>query len=399
MLFVIGCNLKIFEYIKFQLSSSKLFEDNYVEPKSVNLEVSDDKKNLIYIYVESLEATNVSKENGGAEDISYIPKLENIALENTNFSNNDKIGGALNINGTGWTAAALVAQTSGVPLKVPIDANGYDNYGSFLNGVYSLGEILRNNGYKNYFMLGSDAKFGGRKTYFKQHGNYKIFDYNWAKKEKIIKKDYYEWWGYEDKKLYELAKNKLLEISKNEEPFNFTMLTADTHFTDGYLDESCEDVFDSKYANVFHCSDKMLGEFINWIKEQDFYDNTVIIIVGDHLTMQNSFYDDIDSNYVRTVYNAIINSDTKISNEKNRKYTTMDMYPTTLAALGFKIKGNRLGLGTNLYSSKKTLIEELGYEYFNEELKKNSKFYNKYLLGNDYYKMKETLLNGDDNEK
>ena len=248
-------------------------------------------------------------------------------------------------------------------------------------------------------MLGSNAKFGGRKTYFKTHGNYKILDYNWAKKEKLIKKDYHEWWGYEDKKLYEFAKDKLVDISKNSKPFNFTMLTADTHFTDGYLDESCEEPFDSKYANVFYCTDKMLNDFINWIKEQEFYNDTVIIIVGDHITMQHSFYDNIDSKYTRTVYNAIINSVIKAENEKNRLFSAIDMYPTTLASLGFKIKGNRLGLGTNLYSSKKTLIEELGYEYFNEELNKNSKFYNKYLLGNDYYKMKETLINGDDNEK
>lgn len=394
--YVIGQNLKVFDYIKLQLSSSKVFEDYYVNPEEVSIKSPDNKKNLIHIYVESLESSNVSKENGGAEITSYIPELEKIALDNTNFSNNDKIGGALNIDGVSWTVGALVAYTSGVPLKVPIYENSYSGYNNFLKGVYSLGEVLKDNGYKNYFMLGSKAKFGGRKTYFKTHGNYEIYDYNWAKKEKLIDKDYYEWWGYEDKKLYEFAKDKLLEISKCDEPFNFTMLTADTHFTDGYLDESCEDVFDSKYANVFHCSDKMLGEFISWIKEQDFYEDTVIIITGDHLTMQNSFYDDIDSNYTRTVYNAIINSDTETDKEKNREFTTMDMYPTTLASLGFTIKGDRLGLGTNLYSSKKTLVEDLGYKYFNEELKKNSKFYNKYLLGDDYYEMKNTLIDGDE---
>lgn len=393
-------NFKVFEYIKFQISSSKIFEEYYVDSSKAKIESPENKKNLIYIYVESLESTNVSKENGGAQEISYIPELESIANDNINFSNTDKIGGALNVYGTGWTAAALVSYTSGTPLKVPIDGNGYDNYGSFLDGVYSLGEVLESNGYKNYFMLGSDAKFGGRKIYFKSHGNYEIMDYKWAKKEKLIKKNYKEWWGFEDKKLYEYAKDKLTSISKNDEPFNFTMLTADTHFVDGYLDKSCDEPFDSQYANVFHCTDRMLGEFINWIKKQDFYDNTVIIIVGDHLTMQNSFYENIDYEYTRTVYNAIINSDIETKNTKNRLFSTMDMYPTTLASLGFKIKGDRLGLGTNLFSKKQTLIEELGYDYFDDELKKNSKFYNKYLLGNDYYEMKKTLINsGDINEQ
>ena len=45
-------------------------------------------------------------------------------------------------------------------------------------------------------------------------------------------------------------------------------------------------LFDSHYANSFYCSDKMIYEFINWLKNQDFYENTVIVISGDHLVMQ-----------------------------------------------------------------------------------------------------------------
>ena len=65
------------------------------------------------------------------------------------------------------------------------------------------------------------------------------------------------------------------------------------------------------------------------------------------------------------------------------------MYPTILASIGAKIEGERLGLGTNLFAGTETLIEELGYNYFNDELKKNSDFYNKGLLGDDYYLIKK----------
>ena len=40
-----------------------------------------------------------------------------------------------------------------------------------------------------------------------------------------------------------------------------------------------------------------------------------------------------------------------------------------LASLGFEISGNRLGLGTNLFSDRKTLAEEIGLNKFNKELK------------------------------
>ena len=42
----------------------------------------------------------------------------------------------------------------------------------------------------------------------------------------------------------------------------------------------------------------------------------------------------------------------------SRVYSTFDLYPTTLAALGAKIEGDRLALGTNLFSDKMTLIEK-----------------------------------------
>ena len=53
----------------------------------------------------------------------------------------------------------------------------------------------------------------------------------------------------------------------------------------------------------------------------------------------------------------------------------MDMFPTTLAAMGFKIKGDRLGLGTNAFSKEKTLAEKMGYDDFNAELEKYSQYY------------------------
>ena len=384
-------NFRVRSYIKQMTNYSNIFEDYYIDPKKVDIKFPEDKKNLIFIYVESLESSNVSNKNGGAFKNSIIPQLEQLAIDNTNFSNTDKIGGAYQLDGTSWTSGAMVGYSMGIPLKVPMDPNKFGLKNGFLPGTYSVGEILSKNGYNNYIMMGSKAKFAGRNILYKQHGDYKIYDYNWAKKEKLIAKDYKEWWGYEDSKLFEFAKDKLLDISSNDEPFNFTILTADTHFQDGYIDKSCEEVFDSPYKNSFYCSDSMINSFVEWIEEQDFYDDTVIIIVGDHLTMQQDFYDKADNKYKRTIYNSIINSDIDNSNTKNRVFSTLDFYPTTLAALGCNIKGNQLGLGVNLYSNKKTLSEKLGFDHFNEELGKNSKFYNDKLLGyNNYYKLQNS---------
>lgn len=367
----------VFEYEINLFKQTKIYDKYYVDGNGVDITFPDKKQNLIFIYMESMETTNASINNGGAQKVSYIPNLENYALKYDNFSSGEKLGGFVPVSGTTYTLAGMISQNSGVNFKLPI--NIMDKNMVKMNGVYALGDVLVDNGYKNYLMMGSQAIFASRDKYFKNHGNYEIFDYTYAINNELIPKDYLVWWGYEDNKLFEFAKNKLKDISKEEQPFNLTLLTADTHFTDGYLDSECDTPFDKKYANVMHCSDKMINNFITWVMEQDFYKNTTIVLVGDHLTMQSSFYDDIDKNYTRSVYNVFINSRVKSDTTKNRMFSSMDIYPTTLASLGVKIDGDRLGLGTNMYSNKKTLMEELGYKYVSNELKKRSSFYDNYI--------------------
>ena len=375
----IVCLLQIVKFFPFirdiVFSDTELFDNYYIDGNDVEIVFPEEKRNLIYIFVESLESSNVSVDNGGLFEESIIPNLEQMALDNINFSNNEKIGGAYLTDGASWTAAALIAQTSGIPLKVTL--KDFSVNSTRFDSVVSIGDILANNGYDSYFLLGSDANFGGRRAYFANH-NYLIKDYNTAIDDGIIDDDYYEWWGYEDYKLFDYAKKTLTNISQSDRPFNLTMLTADTHFPDGYLDKSCDSRFDDPYSNSFYCLDSMLYEFISWVKEQAFYDNTTIVIVGDHLTMQKSFYD-VDDDY-RTIYNVFINASVNGNvNYKNRTFTAMDMFPTTIAALGGNIKGNRIGLGTNLFSDMQTIPEIMGINKFNAELSKSSHYYYNYI--------------------
>ena len=369
---------QFFPYVRDTLfSSTDLFDDYYVNSSEVDITFDNNKRNLIYIFVESFETSNVSIENGGLLEESVVPNLEKLALDNINFSNNDKIGGAYFSFGTNWTSGAMIAHTAGVPLKVTLD--DFDINSLRFNNIKNLGDILNENGYNSYLLLGSDASFGGRKAYFANH-NYLIKDYTTAKEEGFIEEDYYEWWGYEDSKLFDYAKTMLEDISQDDKPFNFTMLTADTHFTDGYLDKSCDEKFDDPYSNSFYCSDSMIYNFIEWIRQQEFYEETTVVIVGDHLTMQDGFYDDEYEFSDRTIYNVFINSfvDDKFES-KNRIFTVMDMFPTTLASIGADIEGDRLGLGTNLFSDKKTIPEIIGLDEFNKELSKGSHYYYNYI--------------------
>lgn len=381
-------------FVKNQIAQSNYIKEEYVSPEDVEITFPEKKRNLICIYVESAESSAQDKQNGGVFDTNYIPEMTALAKENVSFSHSDKIEGAVVAPACGWTIAALVAETSGLPLKLFAYSDKGDNgkkdnsmkqFDSFMPGAVSMGEILEKEGYKNYFMAGSDFSFGGRTSYFTQHGDYEIWDYYSAIEEGKIPSDYKVWWGFEDIKLYEYAKEKILLLAEKEEPFNFSMLTVDTHHQDGYICEKCPDTYDEQYSNVWACASAQVNDFVKWIQQQDFYENTSIVIVGDHCSMDTDYYADLkyDKHHgetTRKVYNAFINSSVKPVREKNRKFTTMDIFPTTLACIGARIEGNRLGLGTNLFSEEQTLAEKYGYKNMFEEMDKKSVFYDKELL-------------------
>ena len=98
-----------------------------------------------------------------------------------------------------------------------------------------------------------------------------------------------------------------MQLSQGDEPFNLTMLTVDTHFEDGYVCEQCPTEYDTQYSNVMACSSRQVGEFLKWIQQQDFYENTTIVISGDHPTMDSDYCAEIDQegNYDRRVLRLI----------------------------------------------------------------------------------------------
>lgn len=159
----------IIGYIISQKNDSEFIANEYINPEDVNIEFSEEKRNLIYIFLESMETTYYSVADGGLSEKDLIPEISRLAKENLNFSDTDKLGGAYTLYGTTWTVGAMSAQTAGVPLKISIDDNAMSEYSTFLEGAYSIGQILETNGYNNFLLLGSDAVFGGRKNLFEQH--------------------------------------------------------------------------------------------------------------------------------------------------------------------------------------------------------------------------------------
>ena len=369
--------LDLIHYWKYSQIGSNFIEENYVNPDDNILHFPEKKRNLIFIYLESMEMTYSSKGNGGAFDRNVIPELTQLALENECFSNGKDLNGGFSLTGSTWTMGAMFAQSTGLPLKVFGEANSMDSKESFYPGAISLGDILAKQGYKQELFIGSKAEFGGRKQFYEQHGNFTIFDYNAAVERGYIPEDYFRFWGFEDEKLFDYAKSELLELARGSEPFNFTMLTVDTHFEDGYVCELCGNEFgDNQYANVMACSSKQVTEFVRWIQEQNFYENTTVILSGDHPTMDGDFCNSVPGSYDRRTYLCVLNSAKQRQDNKTRSFSTMDLFPTTLSSLGVEIDGDKLGLGADLYSGIETLVEQYGKEECDHALMAKSKLIN-----------------------
>lgn len=385
-----GC---AFGITKFQLQDlvsayffdSTFIEENYIAPSNANLKFPEQKRNLIMIYLESMENTFLSKDLGGYMNDNLIPELTKLADEGYVFSHTDnKLGGFLPSTGAGWSVAAMVNMGFGVPMKVPTDGNSYGTEGNFLPGGTAIGDILHEQGYEQTLMFGADAAFGGLDHYFNLHGEFNIIDYKAAKEKGLIPDDYYVWWGYEDDKLYEFAKDELTRLSEAGKPFHFVMETADTHAPEGYLSPKAEKKFSDQYSNTIYYSQAEAVKFVRWIQAQPFYENTTIILIGDHLTMASCISETV-KDYQRTCFNLILNPAEDLRNLsedrfRNRQWASFDMFPTMLSSIGVEIEGNKLGIGTNLFSGEKTIFEKYGVSEVNDKLTQKSNFYNENIL-------------------
>ncbi len=372
---------------------SDFIEKNYADPTKTAIVFPEKKRNLITIYIESAETTNQDEASGGVMRENHMPELTRLARENVSFSRTEAFEGAAVAPACGWTVAGMVAQSAGIPLKLyEYGAHTVDNMGAdfarFLPGAWTLGDVLSAEGYRNVFLCGSDFDFGGRRQFYAQHGAYDIYDYFTAIEDGWIPEDYLYGWGFEDQKMYEFAKRLLAGLQQDSRPFHLGLLTVDTH-DPGWLCDLCRDQYagENIYGRAVRCSSRQAADFVDWCREQPFFENTTIVITGDHASMNRTFYDEYAVRYrkhtgstERLVYNCFINAAAEPAREKNRLFTTMDIYPTTLAALGCRIEGERLGLGTNLFSGEETLSERYGETEMFSELNRRSLFYENRLL-------------------
>ncbi len=344
-------------YITGIVETTEIYEKEYAE---ATVSPQSAKRNLIVLYLESLE-DGYRNVNG----INLLPRLSSLADEHYSFP------GFRQLIYTGATISAQVGGICALPYKTEINQiNLFSILNATLPNARCFPDILKQNGYNTYFIKSGSIEFANTKRFVLQHG----FDLAEGINEILIKypdiakKATGNDWGIKDSIMYELTKEKLTELAAQKQPFLVMMTTVDTHEPTPFLDPSCPKNYGDKRDIIF-CADKMAADFIEWIQKQDFYPETTIVVMGDHISIGKN--DILPQDQKRRIFNMIINPQPGLTAQKHR-WTTLDLAPTILEAAGFDC--GKLALGRSLWQKEPTLEEKYGLS-LDLEFNKSSAFY------------------------
>ncbi len=380
----VGKKLKISEFIasnKVHKTYANFYESYYKAPDIESIKQSfstiQKPRNLLVIYMESMEATFGSKD---ARDFAVkisLPFAELTQNLNSLASSGISFSHIRQTTGTGWTIAGLISYNCAFPQTwLPFNAGFNDSVARyFLHSATCLGDVFSALGYEQAFFRGANADFAGSRGFFTSH-SIPMNDLTSMEEYAQGFGEYRNDWGVKDSVLFSYVKEYLQEYAakKDKKPFAFYVLTADTH-APGFVDKAYCDL-PTSYANSLHCFDKIVGEFVEWFLQSPLAKDTTLVLLGDHLTMQQRFVQDGTS---RSIYNAFINPTfTKPPTQdllRNRALSHFDI--TALLLDSIAIPTRDFGLGRNpLY--ERTLLEQLGESSLATELGKPSKVYERF---------------------
>ena len=309
-----------------------LFSLAYRDPRTVRIDRPAAGRNLVLIYVESLESTY------GDSAVFGRDLLAPLRGTGWSFSRYRPAPGAT------WTIAGMVATQCGVPLRIysEYDIRHKEGAKAFLPGAACLGDLLQERGYRNVFLEGAPLSFSGKGTFLRDHGYAETWGRDEWEREGVKRGDLNEW-GLYDGPLFERALARLAALHRSKAPFNLTLLTIDTHNPNGFLGPDCRGRGAKDFSGIVSCDAAQIAEFIATARQQGLLENTVVVVVGDHLAVPNPLYAQLQSAPERGIFNLVLTDEPA---KKDRdEIEPFDLYPTLLELLGFRVDGGRLGLG------------------------------------------------------
>ena len=326
--------------------------NDYVYP-SAHLADIDQHKNLLVIYLESAEKTFSDPVFGDT-----YAELGQLIEKSTDFTNVNQV------EQTNWTVAGMVASQCGIPLR-PLSLNTYFNSeieAKFLPGVTCLGDILSDNGYTLTYMGGADINFAGKGQFYRTHKFQRVLGINELSNN--LNNEYQNKWGLYDDTLFELAYSEIKRLRSNDQPFGLFLLTIAGHTPNGYIAKKCAENINqtqrNAYLSAIKCSGYLAHEFLSKLRQNGLLEDTLIVVLSDHLSVMHSQSPLLENLERRNT--LFISPPISDSSLIGKAATTMDIFPTILEALDFKLnEEGAAGLGRSLLrTNNQSLIEKYG---------------------------------------
>ena len=308
-------------------------------------------KNVIILQLESIQDFVINRKINGKE---ITPNLNKFINENIKISN-------MFMQSYSSTADS---EFSSITSLYPME-NGMSYSRYYTNTYDNIFTMFENEGYTTSYMHGNYGFFWNRGNVYKSFGvqNIELKDSFEDISEDIN--------GYlSDELLYTQAVEKLQSY---KEPFFSYIVSASSHtpfYLNGLEDRSKVSINVGKYENTFlgcyleavNYADYAFGIFIEKLKEANLYDDTVILLYGDHngMDMYNEYLEDflketdsnltdtdIKLNYIRVACGMKIPGIENIKIEK--PVSKLDIKPT----FAYLIDGDAgFSLGTNMFARK-----------------------------------------------
>ena len=287
--------------------------------KKEDLTASAEGKNIVIISLESFDRAYFNDKNK-----EIIPNLRSLRQE-WNYYRMFENGGS------GWTVASLYTTLTGLPAYFIGHGNSVFEF-SRKSKIISLIDILGKAGYETYH-LSENADAGGTKDLLNTFGIHHILDKTMSGKYSENMKDF---------DLFTEAKN-IFKDSSQTKPKMIYISTLATHIPNGMPDTrlfSLVKQHKNDLATAAMQTDYLVGDFINFLKENNYFENTIIYIFPDHAFMGKS---DMLKTEEKTKLWFLTNADKKDLVIDTANFYQIDLPRNILS--GAKVKNNAVFLG------------------------------------------------------
>lgn len=221
-----------------------------------------DRPNVLMIVLESFSGYLVGPLGG---DSLVTPCLNRYAHEGILFKN-------FYCSGT-RTDKALPAILDGYPAQ---PAQSIIKEPKKTQSLPSLVRIFGENGYSSAFWYGGEINFANFNSFVIGSGFRSVIT-----KDYFNPKDFNSKWGVHDLVLFESLRDSM---KSPRQPFFNVVLTLTSHEPFEIPEKPFFEGNDivTAYKNSVHYTDKVVGSFLDWAKTQDWWNNTLVILVADH---------------------------------------------------------------------------------------------------------------------